>query len=112
MSIFFFLAAPLVPMSTISSQMLPSTMPISLGAPSQTTTVGNGQLQQPQPPTSSASAVNGPMTTATMNGLHPNTTYYPMQVFYYPTPPISPSIYLQTGHMHPGPVTLVLRGKF
>lgn len=41
-----------------------------------------------------------------------NTTYYPMQVFYYPTSPISPSIYLQTGQMHPTPMTLVLRGEF
>ena len=40
-----------------------------------------------------------------------NATYYPMQVFYYPTPPISPSVYLQTGQMHPAPMTLVLRGK-
>jgi len=104
-------AAPLVPISTIPSQMLPPNMPISLGAPSQSTTVSNGPLPPPQPPTSSASAVNAQMTTAAaMNGLHPNATYYPMQVFYYPTPPISPSIYLQTGHMHPGPVTLVLRG--
>jgi len=92
--------------------MLPPNMPMSLGASSQSTNVSNGSLQQPQPPTSSASAVNAPMTTAAMNGLYPNATYYPMQVFYYPTPPISPSIYLQTGHMHPGPVTLVLRGKF
>jgi epithelial splicing regulatory protein 1/2 len=103
-------AAPLVPISTIQSQMLPPNMPMSLGASSQSTNVSNGSLQQPQPPTSSASAVNAPMTTAAMNGLYPNATYYPMQVFYYPTPPISPSIYLQTGHMHPGPVTLVLRG--
>jgi len=92
--------------------MLPPNMPMSLGASSQSTNVSNGSLQQPQPPTSSASAVNAPMTTTAMNGLYPNATYYPMQVFYYPTPPISPSIYLQTGHMHPGPVTLVLRGKF
>ncbi len=103
-----FLAAPLVPISTIPQQMLPPTMPISLAAPSQSTTVSNG----PHPPTSSASTVTASMTTAAMNGLHPNATYYPMQVFYYPTPPISPSIYLQAGHMHPGPVTLVLRGKF
>jgi len=102
-----FLAAPLVPISTIPQQMLPSTMPISLAAPSQSTTVSNGPHLQSHPPTSSAS-----MTTTTMNGLHSNATYYPMQVFYYPTPPISPSIYLQAGHMHPGPVTLVLRGKF
>jgi hypothetical protein len=108
-----FLAAPLVPISPIQSQMLPPTMSISLGAQSQSTTMSNGPLQQHQPSTSSASAVNAQMTTAAMNGLHPNaTTYYPMQVFYYPTPPISPSIYLQTGHMHPGPLTLVLRGTF
>ncbi len=87
-------------------------MPLSLGASSQSATISNGPHPPPQPPTSSASAVNASMTTATMNGLHPNATYYPMQVFYYPTPPISPSIYLQTGHMHPGQVTLVLRGKF
>jgi hypothetical protein len=92
--------------------MLPPTMPISLSAPSQSTNVSNGSLSQPQPSTSSISTVNAPMTTTGMNGLHPNATYYPMQVFYYPTPPISPSIYLQTGHMHPGPVTFVLRGKF
>jgi hypothetical protein len=49
-------------------------------------------------------------STTTINGLHPNTTYYPMQVFYYPTPPLSPSIYLQTGQMHPGPMTLLLPG--
>jgi hypothetical protein len=102
-----FLAAPLVPISTIPQQMLPPTMPISLAAPSQSTTVSNSPHVQSHPPTSSAT-----MTTAAMNGLHPNATYYPMQVFYYPTPPISPSIYLQAGHMHPGPVTLVLRGKF
>jgi len=107
-----FLAAPLVPISTIPQQMLPSTMPISLAASSQSTTVSNGPHLQSHPPTSSASTVTASMTTAAMNGLHPNATYYPMQVFYYPTPPISPSIYLQAGHMHPGPVTLVLRGKF
>ncbi|UJR28830.1 hypothetical protein I4U23_010054 [Adineta vaga] len=102
-------AAPLVPISSIPPQMLSQTMPISLAAASsQTATISNGSL--PQPTTTSASTVNSPMTTAAMNGLHPNATYYPMQVFYYPTPPISPSIYLQTGHMHPGPVTLVLRG--
>jgi hypothetical protein len=89
------------------SQMLPPNMPISLGGPSQSTTISNGPLQPSQQSTSSASAVN-----ATMNGLHPNATYYPMQVFYYPTPPISPSLYFQTGQMHPGPVTLVLRGNF
>jgi hypothetical protein len=103
----------MVPISTIQSQMMPPNMPLSLGAPSQPTTVSNGPLSSTQPPpTSAASAVNASMTTAAMNGLHPNATYYPMQVFYYPTPPISPSIYLQAGHMHPGPVTLVLRGKF
>lgn len=100
-------------MSTIPSQMLPPNIPITLSAPSQSTTVSNGSLPPPpQPQTSTASSVNAPITTAALNGLHPNATYYPMQVFYYPTPPISPSIYLQTGHMHPGPVTLVLRGKF
>ena len=86
-------------------------MPISLGTPSQSTTVSNGHLPLSHPTTSSASSVNAPITTTAMNGLHPNTTFYPMQVFYYPTPPISPSVYLQAGHMHPGPVTLVLRGK-
>ncbi|CAF4327937.1 unnamed protein product [Rotaria sp. Silwood2] len=105
-------AAPLVPISTIPPQMLSQTMPISLAAPSQTTTVSNTSLTPCQSATSSASAVTGPITTTAMNGIHPNTTYYPMQVFYYPTPPISPSIYLQTGQMHPGPVTLVLRGNF
>ena len=101
----------MVPISTIQSQMLPPNIPISLSASSQSTTLSNGSLAPPQSQTSTASAVNAPITTAAMNGLHPNATYYPMQVFYYPTPPISPSIYLQTGHMHPGPVTLVLRGK-
>jgi len=87
--------------------MLPPTMPISLGAPpSQAATATNTALSTPQPPTSSASA------TAVMNGLHPNAAYYPMQFVYYPTQSISPSIYLQAGHMHPGPVTLVLRGNF
>lgn len=108
----FSLAAPLVPISSIPPQMLPTTMPISLGAQSSSTTVSNTTLPPSQPLTSSNSAVNAPITTAAMNGLHPNAAYYPMQVFYYPTPPISPSIYLQTGQMHPGPVTLVLRGKF
>jgi hypothetical protein len=97
-----------VPLSGLPPQMLPSTMPISLSNGSQSATLSNGSLPQPQPPTSSASA----MTAASMNGLHPNATYYPMQVFYYPTPPISPSVYLQAGQMHQGPVTLVLRGQF
>ena len=88
--------------------MLPPNVPMSLAPQSQQSNLGNGPLQQALPPTSSAS---GQLTTAQMNGLHPNATYYPMQVFYYPTPPISPSIYLQAGHMHPGPVTLVLRGQ-
>jgi hypothetical protein len=96
----------------MSSQMLPPTMPMSLAASSQSTNGSNGHLQPSQSPQSSTSAVTAPITTTAMNGMHPNTTYYPMQVFYYPTPPISPSIYLQTGHMHPGPVTLVLRGTF
>jgi hypothetical protein len=96
----------------MSQQMLPPTMSLSLAGSSQSTNVSNGHLPPPQPQTSSASAVTAPMTTTGMNGLHPNATYYPMQVFYYPTPPISPSIYLQAGHMHQGPVTLVLRGKF
>lgn len=87
-------------------------MPISLATPSQTSTVSNNSLQPCQSQTSTASAVNNPITTNAMNGIPPNAAYYPMQVFYYPTPPISPSIYLQTGQMHPGPVTLVLRGKF
>ena len=73
--------------------MLPPTMSLSLGGSSQSTNVSNGHLPPPQPSTSSASAVTAPMTTTAMNGLHPNATYYPMQVFYYPTPPISPSIY-------------------
>ncbi|CAF4529088.1 unnamed protein product [Rotaria sp. Silwood1] len=103
-------AGPLVPIATIAPQMLPPTMPISLAAPSQTTSVSNTSLTSCQSATSSASVVTGPITTTAMNGLHPNATYYPMQVFYYPTPPLSPSIYLQTGQMHPGPVTLVLRG--
>ncbi|CAF3479394.1 unnamed protein product [Adineta steineri] len=103
-------AQSLVPISTLQQQMLPPSMPISLATSSQQTNVSNGSLSSAQSSNSSASTVNGQMTTATMNGLHPNATYYPMQVFYYPTPPISPSIYLQTGHMHPGPVTLVLRG--
>jgi hypothetical protein len=80
--------------------MLPPTIPISITNPSQSSNVS---LQSVQPATSSA-ATN-------INGLHPNATYYPMQVFYYPTPPISPSIYLQTGQMQPAPMTLVLRGK-
>ncbi|CAF0732700.1 unnamed protein product [Adineta steineri] len=103
-------AQSLVPISTLQQQMLPPSMPISLATSSQQTNISNGSLSSAQSSTSSASTVNGQMTTAAMNGLHPNATYYPMQVFYYPTPPISPSIYLQTGHMHPGPVTLVLRG--
>ena len=76
--------------------MLPPTMPISLAPPSQS-------LPSVQSSTSSAT---------TINGFHPNATYYPMQVFYYPTSPISPSIYLQTGQMHPAPMTFVLRGTF
>jgi hypothetical protein len=47
-----------------------------------------------------------------MTGLHPNATYYPVQVFYYPTGPVSPSIYVPTGHMHPGQMALLLRGLF
>ncbi|CAF4135940.1 unnamed protein product, partial [Rotaria magnacalcarata] len=103
------LAAPLVPISTIPHQMLPPTMPMSLGASSQTTNISNNSLSSCQSQNSTNSAVNGQVQTTAMNGLHPNATYYPMQVFYYPTPPISPSIYLPTGQMHPGPVTLVLR---
>ncbi len=79
--------------------MLPSNIPMSLTNPSQSSNVS---LQSVQPSTSS---------TTNFNGLHPNATYYPMQIFYYPTPPISPSIYLQSGQMHPTPMTLVLRGK-
>ena len=41
-----------------------------------------------------------------------SSSLYPMQFFYYPTGPISPSIYLPTGSpLHQGPITLVLRGK-
>jgi hypothetical protein len=86
--------------------MLPPTMPISLTTSSQS--ISNGHLSSGQNPVASAPLANGAM----MNGLHPNATYYPMQVFYYPTPPISPSIYLQTGQMHQGPMTFVLRGKY
>jgi hypothetical protein len=68
--------------------MYPQTIPISLANPPQSSNI----------------------STSSTNGLHPNATYYPMQVFYYPTAPISPSIYLQTGQMHPTPMTLVLRG--
>jgi len=103
-------AASLVPMPTLPQQMLPTNVPMTLATSAQASNLANGQMSQALQTTSSASAVTGPLTTAPMNGLHPNATYYPMQVFYYPTPPISPSIYLQTGHMHPGPVTLVLRG--
>jgi hypothetical protein len=78
--------------------MLPPTMPM----PPQSSRISNMPFPSAQPSNSSG---------ATMNGFHPNATYYPMQVFYYPTPPISPSIYLQTGQMHPAPMTLVLRGK-
>ncbi|UJR20766.1 hypothetical protein I4U23_023883 [Adineta vaga] len=92
-------AAPLVPISTLPQQMLPPTMPISLSQPSG---IPNIPLTSVHPNNSSA---------ATMNGLHPNATYYPMQVFYYPAPSISPPIYLQTGQMHPAPMTLVLRGE-
>jgi hypothetical protein len=82
-----------VPISTLPPQMLQSTMPISLATQSQ------------------SSVQSSTTSAATMNGLHPNATYYPMQFFYYPTQPISQSIYLQTGQMHPAPMTLVLRGK-
>ena len=86
-------------------------MPISLATPSHSTTISNSPLSPSQPTTSSASTISTPMSTTTMSGLHPSATYYPMQVLYYPTPPLSPSIYLQAGQMQPGPVTLVLRGN-
>jgi len=69
--------------------MFSPTMPISLANPSQSSNI----------------------STSSANGIHPNATYYPMQIFYYPTAPMSQSIYLQTGQMHPTPMTLVLRGK-
>ena len=53
-----------------------------------------------------------PLIPATnMNGFLPNTTYYRMQVFYYPTLPISQSNCLQTGQISTVPTTFVLRGK-
>ena len=85
-------------MSTLPPQMLPPNMPMSLAPPTQPSAIPNMPLTSTIPSNSSASA---------MSGLHQNTSFYPMQVFYYPTP----SIYLQTGQMHPGPMTLVLRGK-
>jgi len=91
-----------MPMSALPPQMISSAMPMSLATPSQSSAISNMHLPSTQHSTSSG---------ATMNGLHPNATYYPMQVFYYPTPPMSQSIYLQTGQMHPGQMTLVLRGK-
>ena len=54
---------------------------------------------------------NSLATTPAMNNLHQNTTYYPLQVFYYPAGHVSPSLYLSPGHVHTGPVTFLLRGK-
>ncbi|CAF4276786.1 unnamed protein product, partial [Adineta steineri] len=88
-------APPGLPMSTLQPQMLPPSMPMSLGAPSQSSTI----------------SISSGQPTLSSNGFHPNTTYYPMQVFYYPTPPLTSSVYLQTGQMHPAPMTLVLRGE-
>ncbi|CAF1600804.1 unnamed protein product, partial [Adineta ricciae] len=95
-------ATSLVPMSTLPPQMLSPNMSMSLAPPNQSSTIPNIPLTSTIPSTSSA---------PTMNGLHPNATFYPMQVFYYPTPSISPSIYLQAGQMHPTPMTFVLRGE-
>ncbi|CAF4016969.1 unnamed protein product [Rotaria sordida] len=95
-----------LPLSTLQPQMYPSTIPISLTTPSQSSTISNMPHSSIQSSTSSTSLVSVP----TMNGFHPNTTYYPMQIFYYPTPPMSQSIYLQTGQMPTTPMTLVLRG--
>ncbi|CAF3725437.1 unnamed protein product [Adineta steineri] len=88
-------APPGLPMSALQPQMLPPSMPMSLGAPSQSSTI----------------SISSGQPTLSSNGFHPNTTYYPMQVFYYPTPPLTSSVYLQTGQMHPAPMTLVLRGE-
>ena len=107
----YVLATPLVPISTIPPQVLPSTMPISLAPPSHSTTVSNSPLSPSQPTTSTASTIGTPISTTTMTGFHPSATYYPMQVLYYPTSPLSPSIYLQAGPMEPAPVTLILRGN-
>ncbi|CAF3545511.1 unnamed protein product, partial [Rotaria sp. Silwood2] len=97
---------PILPISTLQPQMFPSTMPMSLSTPSQSSTISNIPLSSIQSSTSSTSLV----TVPNMNGFHSNATYYPMQIFYYPTPPVSQSIYLQTGQMPTAPMTLVLRG--
>ncbi|CAF3359512.1 unnamed protein product [Rotaria socialis] len=86
-----------LPISTSSPQMLSNAMPVSLTNSSQSSI---------QSSTSSTSLV----TIPTMSGFHPNATYYPMQVLYYPTPTLSQSIYLQTGRMPTAPMALVMRG--
>ena len=98
-------------MTGLQTQILPPTMPLSLATqPSQSS---NHSLSSVQSSTPSSGILNPSLATpGSMHGLHPNAAYYPMQLFYYPTAPVSPSIYLQTGHMHPGPMTLVLRGTF
>ena len=100
------LAAALLPRSAVPSQMLSSTMPMSLPTSVQSSSLSNVSL--PSVPSSSSSSSMVP--AGSMNGLHPNATYYPVQVFYYPTGPVSPSIYVPTGHLHPGQMALVLRG--
>lgn len=102
----------MVSMSGLAPQMLPPNVSLPLRGSSHSSTMSNGSLQTVLPPTSSAPGVGNQLQTAAMNGLHPNATFYPMQFFYYPTQPLSPSVYLQPSHMHQGPVTLVLRGKW
>jgi len=66
-------------------------------------------LPPPQPLPQMLPASSPPTTT--INPLPPNATYYPMPVIYYPTQPISPSIYLQTGQIHQAPMTILLQSK-
>lgn len=53
-----------------------------------------------------------PQMLPTSSALPPSTNYYPMPVIYYPTQPISSSIYLQTGQIHQAPMTILLQSKF
>lgn len=98
-------AASIVPMSTVSTGMIPSTMSLPMGNGSNSTNV---QLGNVQTNSGSSSIVNNPLQT---QNLHPNSGYYPLQVFYYPTGHMAPSIYLSTGHVHTGPMTLLVRGE-
>lgn len=55
------------------------------------------------------SALQPPQMLPTSSALPPSTNYYPMPVIYYPTQPISSSIYLQTGQIHQAPMTILLQ---